>query len=81
MPMSQFTVAEERTQCSERLRYAAGAAHVSVSPTLFARAFNVRAGVDCVTSHAVGKWIWASHFQLRKNCGSGRLARSDFGMA
>ena len=55
--MFKSTVAEERANFSERLRSAAGAAHVPLGPTDFARAFNVRAGEDSVTSHAVRKWM------------------------
>lgn len=55
--MFQSTVAEERANFSERLKSAAGAAHVPWSPSGFARAFNVRAGGDSVTSHGVRKWM------------------------
>lgn len=55
--MSKTAVAEERANFSERLRLAANAARVPLSPTQFARAFNARAGDDLVTSHAVRKWM------------------------
>lgn len=57
MLKNHATNAEARADFSDRLRTAAFAAQVPLSPTQFARAFNVRAGENVVTLHAVRKWM------------------------